>query len=99
MESHDSCLDMPQDIGYAFLYAFLLLLFFVEIGLISLMYYDCCYVCGGYASKPHPRLKLLRFAFYTIVIFSFYFINVTGKETLFLIVSLVVGMVASYLNC
>ena len=83
----------------AVLYIFLLLFFIIEVALISLMYYDACLVCGGIAAKPHPRFKILRYFIYIVCIFSFYFITVSGKIILVLIIMLLAGAAGMYTTC
>jgi hypothetical protein len=86
LDSADDCLEMEAGAAIAVGYIFALMFFLIEVFVISLMYYDACYVCGGIAAKPHPRFKILRFLIYVICIFAFYFITVTGKVILFLII-------------
>ena len=64
--------------------------------LCSMLYYDFCALCGGIMAKPHCRFKLLRIAGYLAIIFSYYFINTAGSIILFLVISLIVGLILCY---
>jgi hypothetical protein len=67
--------------------------------IIALLYYDCCFVCGGIAAKPHPRFKIVRFFIYIICISMFYFLQITGKVEIFLTTCLILGITGCYINC
>lgn len=97
-EASDECLGLDNSVGLGFTFIFAMMFFFIEVSVISLLYYDVCFVCGGTAAKPHPRFKILRYFIYIICIMSYYFITVTGKVIMFLIISLVAGGIGVYTN-
>mmetsp|Transcript_21678 Transcript_21678/g.3573 ORF Transcript_21678/g.3573 Transcript_21678/m.3573 type:complete len:201 (+) Transcript_21678:382-984(+) len=92
----DVCLDLEEGYVYMILYVFATCIFIGIIALSAMLYYDFCCICGGIMAKPHARFKLLRLASYTVIIFSYYFITTEGKVILFLVISLLIGLILCY---
>lgn len=92
----DYCLDLDQ--GYPFMIAYLggAVIFIGIIVLCSMLYYDFCQVCGGVMAKPHPRFKLCKLASIVAIVYSNYFIMISGKEILFLIICLIISLFMCY---
>ena len=96
LTTSDNCLGLPEGYQYLALYLVGVAVFLGVTALTSLLCYDFCMVCGGTTAKPHPRFKVLRLGSFVAVIFSYYFINTGGKVILFLLISMVVGVVLCY---
>ena len=92
------CLDLGQGYGYLVAFIAAACVFAAVVLVCSVLYYDMCFVCGGVMAKPHPRIKLLRLLGYSIVIFAYYFTTSSAKVVLFLLISLAVGALLSYIH-
>lgn len=90
------CLEITE--GYIFMLGFIAAMcVFLGVALLtSLFYYDLCMICGGPMAKPHPRFKLFRLFCYVAIIFTYYFVDISGKIIVFLVVSLVAGITMCY---
>lgn len=96
LKNKESCLAVPEGYQYMIAFVFFTVLFIGIISFTGMLYYDMCALCGGVTSMPHTRFKLLRYAGYIIIIFSYYFIETYGKVILFLVISLVVSLILCY---
>jgi PAS domain S-box-containing protein len=96
MKSGTECLDLPVGFLGTSLYVVALAIYLAIVMLCTLLYYDFCQICGGIMAKPHPRISLLRLCSIVAVIFSSYFIEVTWKVVIFLVICLILGVTQVY---
>ncbi|OMJ95244.1 hypothetical protein SteCoe_1458 [Stentor coeruleus] len=95
-KNKDTCLGLPEGYQYMIIFVIVTIIYVGVVGICAMLYYELCAMCGGPMAKPHSRFKLLRIGGYIVIIFCNYFIDVTGKIILFLVISLVVGLILSY---
>lgn len=92
------CLGLTT--GYGAMLGFVggLGLYLAVCGVAAVLYYDLCMVCGNVMAKPHPRVKLVRMGSYLAMVMMYYFIDISGKVILFLILSLLFTLLLTYLH-
>ena len=98
LSTNSECLTLPQGYQYLVAYISAICVYLLFVSICSLLFYDFCLVCGGLKSKPHPRIKILRQLGIFGVILTFYFASNSAGIILFLLISLFIGLVLSYLH-
>ena len=97
LRTHSKCFEITANFEYFIGFMGITVVFMGVIVMFAMLYYDFCFACGGYASKPHPYIKILRLFCYLIIIFAFNF-TIYEKVTVYLVISLSMGVILSYFS-
>ncbi|CAG9333953.1 unnamed protein product [Blepharisma stoltei] len=94
--THSHCLDLYEGIPFMVGYIGATVVFVGVMMLCAGLYYDFCPICGNMMGKPHSRFKILKLGVIVTIIYCNYFIMISGKEILFLIVCLAISLIKCY---